>query len=252
MKLVGVAGDSDEVIEALEQLVLKSLVAVDTSGQTPRYRLLDTTRAYASAKLLETGMAGEVRRRHARYYLDWLTRSTDVAVAPVEHTSNIRAALEWAFSSEGDVEIGVGLATYACEIFLRQGMLTESRRWSERGLETSLARTCRLTPGNGASSRRWARHDDHGGQCRRRARVAGSCASHRGRAGRSPAAVSPAEQHAFLPPSHRCSRRIVSDCGTRRENCPAARQASRRSSRQRRCWAWPITSRAISRRRIAT
>ena len=130
----GVAGNSDEIIEALEQLVLKSLVAVDTSRQAPRYRLLDTTRAYATAKLLETGMVGEFRRRHARYYLDWLTRSTDVAVAPVEHTSNIRAALEWAFSSEGDVEIGVGLATYACEIFLRQGMLTESRRWSERGL----------------------------------------------------------------------------------------------------------------------
>ncbi len=130
----GVAGESDEVIEALEQLVLKSLVAVDTSGQTPRYRLLDTTRAYASAKLLETGMVGEVRRRHARYYLDWLTRSTDVAAAPVEHTSNIRAALEWAFSSEGDAEIGLGLATYACELFLRLGMLTESRRWSERGL----------------------------------------------------------------------------------------------------------------------
>ena len=132
----GVAGESDEIIEALEQLVLKSLVAVNTSGQTPRYRLLDTTRAYASAKLLETGMVGEVSRRHARYYLDWLTRSTNVAAVPVEHTANIRAALEWAFSNEGDAEIGLELATYACELFLRLGMLTESRRWSERGLES--------------------------------------------------------------------------------------------------------------------
>ncbi|HEX2492623.1 MAG TPA: winged helix-turn-helix domain-containing protein, partial [Steroidobacter sp.] len=140
----GVAGESDEVIEALEQLVLKSLVAVDTSGQKPRYRLLDTTRAYASVKLRETGMVGEVRRRHARYYLDWLTRSTDVAAAPVEHTANIRAALEWAFSNEGDAEIGLGLATYACELFLRLGMLTESRRWSERGLES-------LSPERGGS-----------------------------------------------------------------------------------------------------
>ena len=132
----GLAGESDEVIEALEQLVLKSLVAVNTSGPTPRYRLLDTTRAYASAKLRETGMVGEVSRRHARYYLDWLTRSTDLAAAPVEHTANIRAALEWAFSNEGDAEIGLGLAAYACELFLRLGMLTESRRWSERGLES--------------------------------------------------------------------------------------------------------------------
>lgn len=132
----GVAGQGDEVIEALEQLVLKSLVAVDTSGQKPRYRLLDTTRAYASSKLLETGRAGEIRRRHARYYLDWLTRSTDVAASPVENTANLRAALEWAFSSEGDAAIGLGLAAHACELFLRLGMLTESRRWSERALQS--------------------------------------------------------------------------------------------------------------------
>jgi len=133
---MGVAGGSDEVVDALEQLVLKSLVAVNTTGATPRYRLLDTTRAYASAKLLETGLIEDVSRRHARYYLDWLTRSTDVAAVPVEHSPNIRAALEWAFSSEGDAEIGLGLATYACELFLRLGMLTESRRWSERGLQS--------------------------------------------------------------------------------------------------------------------
>jgi predicted ATPase/DNA-binding winged helix-turn-helix (wHTH) protein len=130
-----VAGDSDEVIEALDQLVLKSLVAVDTRGQSTRYRLLDTTRAYASAKLRETGAVAEVARRHALYYLDWLTRSTNVAAVAAEHTSNIRAALEWAFSNEGDAETGLGLATYACELFLRLGMLTESRRCSERALQ---------------------------------------------------------------------------------------------------------------------
>ena len=132
----GVVGQSDEAIEALEQLVLKSLVAVDTSGQSPRYRLLDTTRAYAGAKLRETGMAREVSRRHARHYLDWLTRSTNCAAVPLEHAANIRAALEWALSDGGDPEIGVALATHACELFLRLGMVSESRRWSERALES--------------------------------------------------------------------------------------------------------------------
>ena len=132
----GVAGESDEVIEVLERLVLKSLVAVDTSGQSPRYRLLDTTRAYAGAKLRETGMVREVSRRHARHYLDWLTRSTSCDAVPLEHAANIRVALEWAFSDCGDPYIGVGLATHACELFLRLGMVTESRRWSERALES--------------------------------------------------------------------------------------------------------------------
>ena len=132
----GVVGESDEAIEALEQLVLKSLVAVDTRGQSPRYRLLDTTRTYAGAKLRETGMAREVSRRHARHYLDWLTRSTNCAAVPLEHAANIRAALEWALSGGGDPDIGVGLATHACELFLRLGMVAESRRWSERALES--------------------------------------------------------------------------------------------------------------------
>jgi len=140
----GVAGGSDVAIEELEQLVLKSLVAVDTSGQSPRYRLLDTTRAYAGAKLRETGKANEVSRRHARHYLDWLTRSTHVAAVPLELASNIRAALEWALSDGGDPHIGVGLATYACELFLRLGLVAENRRWSERALET-------LSPGRAGS-----------------------------------------------------------------------------------------------------
>jgi len=133
-ELRAVAGEGDADIEAMEQLVVKSLVVADTRGPRPRFRLLDTTRTYASAKLIESGMAAEIRRRHARYYLDWLTRSADVAVAPVEHTANLRAALEWAFSPEGDVDIGLGLATHACELLLRLGMLSESRRWSERAL----------------------------------------------------------------------------------------------------------------------
>jgi predicted ATPase/DNA-binding winged helix-turn-helix (wHTH) protein len=41
-----------DVVEALEYLVAKSLVATDAGGRT-RYRLLNTTRAFASAKLAE-------------------------------------------------------------------------------------------------------------------------------------------------------------------------------------------------------
>ena len=68
-----VSGSGDEITEPLEQLVLKSLVAADTEQQPPHYRLLDTTRAYANAKLLQSGAAQEAARRHARYYLELLT-----------------------------------------------------------------------------------------------------------------------------------------------------------------------------------
>ena len=61
-------------ISALESLVAKSLVTVSLGG-TMRYRLLDTTRAYASGKLLEGGEAQVIRRRHAAYYFELLDRT---------------------------------------------------------------------------------------------------------------------------------------------------------------------------------
>jgi predicted ATPase len=44
-----------DAIDRLADLVAKSLVVVDVSGAGPRFRLLDTTRAFAIAKLDESG-----------------------------------------------------------------------------------------------------------------------------------------------------------------------------------------------------
>ena len=56
---VAVAGEKDEqadrVVDALEQLVAKSLVSARPEGSSTRYRLLDTTRAYAMRKLADGG-----------------------------------------------------------------------------------------------------------------------------------------------------------------------------------------------------
>ncbi|MDI7862746.1 helix-turn-helix transcriptional regulator [Rhizobiaceae bacterium n13] len=135
-----VAGDDqievDDVIEILSQLVLKSLVAPDPGPQEIRYRLLDTTRAYARAKLPESGVENENRRRHAECYLKRLTHGSPSggSVVTREQLANIRAALEWAFSPTGDEKTGLQLAAYSAELFLFFGLLAESRRWAERAL----------------------------------------------------------------------------------------------------------------------
>ena len=68
---VAVAGEEDEqadrVVDALEQLVAKSLVSARPEGSSTRYRLLDTTRAYAMRKLADGGDAKPVARQHAQY-----------------------------------------------------------------------------------------------------------------------------------------------------------------------------------------
>jgi predicted ATPase len=71
-----------------------------------RYRLLETTRAYALEKLVQAGASDAVARRHAGYYLELFadaeaeaeTRPTDEWLADYgPRIDNVRAALDWAF-----------------------------------------------------------------------------------------------------------------------------------------------------------
>jgi predicted ATPase len=57
-----------DVVEGLAELVAKSLVEVDTNAAVARYRLLNTTKAYALQKLQETGEHVTYQRRHAEYH----------------------------------------------------------------------------------------------------------------------------------------------------------------------------------------
>jgi predicted ATPase len=94
--------------------------------------LLDTTRAYAMGKLAQTDEPRAVARRHAAYYaarlagLDQKATSSPGGVAVfAPHMGNIRAALEWSFSSEGEPAIGVRLAAGATPLFLGLALLVE-------------------------------------------------------------------------------------------------------------------------------
>ena len=56
-----------DAIGRLADLVAKSLVVADVSGTRQRFRLLDTTRAYAIEKLDESGRREQISRSHAEY-----------------------------------------------------------------------------------------------------------------------------------------------------------------------------------------
>src|SRR3984957_14605215 len=72
--------DADE-IDRLVDLVAKWLVVADVSGAKPRFRLLDTTRAYMLEKLDTSGERERVARRHAEYYRDLFGRGEREEVA---------------------------------------------------------------------------------------------------------------------------------------------------------------------------
>ena len=65
--------DRDEVFDLISRLVDKSLVVADEgAGGQPRYRLLETLRAYATAQALSAGELAALRDAHATWWTDWL------------------------------------------------------------------------------------------------------------------------------------------------------------------------------------
>ncbi|KAK6028865.1 hypothetical protein OSTOST_05046 [Ostertagia ostertagi] len=117
-----VVGDAeigdDDVQETLLDLMAKSLVAPGRGGDPALRRLLDTTRSYAGHKLDEAGERQAVSLRHARWLAgvlaeaesawnlmtrqQWMTRYSPLI-------DDIRAALDWAFTPDGDVALGMDL-----------------------------------------------------------------------------------------------------------------------------------------------
>ncbi|MGY4293021.1 putative ATPase [Bradyrhizobium sp. i1.4.4] len=132
-----------EAVEAISNLLSKSLIATSPAERRLRYRLLDTTRAFAGAKLVENGEAPRVARAHAEYFRDFLRdialKSTGMQTAGgflpyADHLPNVRAALAWSFSDNADRTIGVDLAASAAQFFLELTLLTECYRWTKQAL----------------------------------------------------------------------------------------------------------------------
>jgi predicted ATPase/class 3 adenylate cyclase len=59
-------------LDVLGSLVAKSLVNLAEGVGTVRYRLLETVRAYAEERLLDSGDAAAVRAKHRDWYLAWI------------------------------------------------------------------------------------------------------------------------------------------------------------------------------------
>jgi predicted ATPase/DNA-binding winged helix-turn-helix (wHTH) protein len=143
---MAVAGDDDgaDVVDGVANLVAKSLIAADVSGPIVQYRLLDTTRAYAMQKLIAAGESEAHARRHARHHFDWFKRAeAEWAMGP--HSSqwlndngrrvdDVRSALNWAFSPDGDTAFGVAITIASTRLWLELALVHECRAHVERAL----------------------------------------------------------------------------------------------------------------------
>ncbi len=136
---------ASDAIEYIMSLVSKSLVGADISGGGKRFRLLETTRAYALEKLAERGELEFAARRHAgfcrqlfeRAEAEWEARPTAEWLADYGwQIADVRAALDWAFCNGGDPQAGVALAVAAVPLWVQLSLLDECRGRVDRALSS--------------------------------------------------------------------------------------------------------------------
>jgi predicted ATPase/DNA-binding winged helix-turn-helix (wHTH) protein len=140
------------IIDILDGLLDKSLISVDMQGSetsdgwapTCRWRLLETIRAYAHGKLVEAGEVKQAARSHAKFFQDQvaplvsssqLQPTTQEVLRCGREIDNVRAALDWCFSKDGEPAIGAGLTVAYVPVWSYLGLMAECRDCAERALE---------------------------------------------------------------------------------------------------------------------
>ena len=129
------------VLEILGTLVDKSLVVVEAAAE-PRYRLLETGRAYALEQLAESGERDAVLRQRAEALLAVFNRSRDeywttTTGARVDRYAadidNLRAALDWARAA-GEADLLIALTGASSWLWRDVGLHAEGLRRCDQAI----------------------------------------------------------------------------------------------------------------------
>jgi predicted ATPase/DNA-binding winged helix-turn-helix (wHTH) protein len=132
-----------DVLDAIAGLRAKSMLSVAQSSGELRYRLLDSTRAFASGLLATQGELAAISASHARLLLELLTRAgAEHATLPARkwHLSyagqadDLRKAIDWALYQSGDPLLGVQLVAAGLPLWHELSLGEESRRNCEAAL----------------------------------------------------------------------------------------------------------------------
>ena len=136
--------DPYQTTMALGALVSKSLLSAEIDGEQLRYRLLESTRGYASEKLSQEPIAQEAYGRHAEVMLSIFTKA-EAEFASVDNrvwraryearSGDLRKALDWCFDDGGDVSLGVDLTVSAIRLWNEQSSIFEQLLQVERSLK---------------------------------------------------------------------------------------------------------------------
>jgi predicted ATPase len=125
--------DRAQVADVLARLVEKSLVTTEERQAARRYRLLETIRAYADARLVEAGERATLSLRQAGWLAGLVDRGDSQLSGLDPERGNLRAALETLLA--GDPPAALRLCARVWPFWLRRIELPEARRWLGEALE---------------------------------------------------------------------------------------------------------------------
>lgn len=143
-----------ETLDLLTSLCDKSLVVSETTGQSVRYRMLETVRQYARDRLLEHADWEAWRDSHLAHFLALAEEAEPQLIGPqqqewldrleAEH-DNLRAALEWSMGQQS-TDTALRLCPSLGRYWLTRGYFDEGREWCDRALSKTEG-MLRTTPG---------------------------------------------------------------------------------------------------------
>jgi predicted ATPase/DNA-binding winged helix-turn-helix (wHTH) protein len=134
---------SADPCDAIDELVLKSLITVDTGTDIARYRLLEMTRAYALEKLKDAGELVAAARSHAQHVCNVFERLE--ADSPLYGAAwdagrarwmdDIQLAVQASFCTLFDPDLGMRLLAATASVWYQRSLMDEYRTRAEEALE---------------------------------------------------------------------------------------------------------------------
>lgn len=136
--------DEQQTLDLLCGLVDKSLLVVDTHTNPPCYRLLDSVRLYAQARLAESGNEARVRTAHLAHFVQF----TEHIYSEIRSNRyqlwfdrvrrewpNLHTAFDFALEQPGLVDDALALIGNLCWYFRGAHNYRQSAQWAERALQ---------------------------------------------------------------------------------------------------------------------
>jgi predicted ATPase/DNA-binding CsgD family transcriptional regulator len=140
-----------ELVDLIASLVDRSVLGREDHDGAPRYRLLETLRAFGQEKLRSSGETATLRRRHRDWYeqlvaqirTEWISDRQASLLARLDRDyANLRAAVGFSLTEPGEAD-GALRIEVSLPIVYRwaRGLFGEGRDWLERALLQTDAQT---------------------------------------------------------------------------------------------------------------